>query len=82
MLGQRKRRIITVNIDSKRTDITNIQSILKKYNIDPSGISLAPGENEGEFLLKIHVGSNTDAQQMLSLIGELTSGDRPATTAN
>ncbi len=42
----------------------------------------APGENEGEFLLKIHVGSNNDAQQMLSLIGELTGGDHPATTAN
>jgi putative Mg2+ transporter-C (MgtC) family protein len=83
MLGPRKRQVISVNITA-HTDLAAIQSVLKKYSIASTEISLVPGENEGEFLLKIHVGKNEDAQQLLSLIAELKAlnGDRPATTAH
>ena len=44
-------------------------------------VSLAPGENEGEFLLKIHVGKDYDAQRLLALIAELKEISDGPTTA-
>jgi len=57
---------------------------LKKYNITSSELSLAPGEAEGEFLVKINVGRDYDAQQLLSLIADLKilSDDAQATTTH
>lgn len=74
--------LIPVNI-SAHTDLARLQSVLKKYAIASSEISLASGENEGEFLLKIHVGKDYDAQQLLALIAELkVINDGPTTAAH
>jgi len=82
MQGQRNRQTILVNI-SGLTDIARVQSVLKRYEIASFEISVAAGENEGEFLLKIHVGKDYDAQQLLSLIAELKEiSDGPTTAAH
>jgi putative Mg2+ transporter-C (MgtC) family protein len=83
MLGQRKRQVVSMNIDIARTDLVGVQAVLKKYAIESSEIGLVPGENEGEFLLKINVGRKYDAQQLLALIAELKAlNDGPATAAH
>jgi len=80
MQGQRNWQTIPVNI-SAHTDIARIQSVLKKYEIASFEISVAAGENEGEFLLKIHVGKDYEAQQLLALIAELKEINDGPTTA-
>ena len=84
MMRPRKNLIITVPLDITRSDLLGIQAILKKYNIGASEIHLSPGENEGEYQLRINTGNETDTQQMLSLLSELNSvsGVHPATTAH
>ena len=82
MQGQRKRQTIPVNI-SAHTDLARIQSVLRKYDITSFEISLASGENEGDFLLKLHVGKDYDAQQLLALMAELKEvNDGPTTAAH
>ena len=71
MPGRRKGQTFTIPIDIKNTNLLSLQSMLKRYNIGSSDISLAPGENEGEYILKINVGKDHDAQQLLSLLTEL-----------
>ncbi|HVW58389.1 MAG TPA: MgtC/SapB family protein [Puia sp.] len=83
MLDQRKKQTVTVSVDTARADLAGIQSVLKKYEIASSDINLVPGENEGEYLLRINVSKSYDPQRLLSLLAELQglSGGRPATAA-
>lgn len=84
MMRPQKNLVITVPLDIIQSDLISIQATLKKYNIGSSNINLTPGENEGEYMLKIDVGQEQDAEQLLSLLAELKniSGVHPATTTH
>jgi putative Mg2+ transporter-C (MgtC) family protein len=71
MMNLRRIRRISVTIDSKKTSLTDIYSILKKNNIDLSEIGLSPGEKEDEYLLKITVGRGTGTDEILAAIDAL-----------
>ncbi|HVU55970.1 MAG TPA: MgtC/SapB family protein [Puia sp.] len=71
MPGVQRRHPLSIVLDTERADLPGIQSVLKKYEIDPADISLTPGEKEGEFLLKIDASGKYDAHRLLSLIAEL-----------
>jgi len=71
MMNLRRIRRISVTIDSKKTSLSDIYSILKKNNIDLSEISLSPGEKEDEYQLKITVGRSTGTDEILAAIDAL-----------
>lgn len=84
MVRPRKNLIITVPLDIARADLVGVQAILRKYSIGPSEIHLSPGENDGEYQLRVNTGNEMDTRQMLSLLSELNgvSGVHPATTTH
>ena len=81
MMNLRRIRRISVTIDSKKTSLSDIYSILKKNNIDLSEISLSPGEKEDEYQLKIRVGRGTGTDEILAAIDAL-KGDSPGKGGN